>query len=187
VGCRIHGIDYSRKAINEANKNRNRNVTFEVGDIVKYKSRIRYDKALTIRCLINIMSRTEQQEALINIYELLKDRGIFIMAEAFSGGLKNLNKARNVFKLKPLAMPVFNNYFDEEDFEKFISKYFSIVEIKKYASLYYIGTRLFQYLALDEDPNKKDTPLHRFFVNYDYETKKSGDFSPQKIYVLQKK
>ncbi len=84
-------------------------------------------------------------------------------------------------------MPVFNNYFNEGDFEEFITKYFSIVEIKKYASLYYIGTRLFQYLALDEDPNKKDTPLHRFFAKYDYETKKSGDFSPQKIYVLQKK
>jgi len=186
VKCNMHGIDYSRTSIKEARKIKVDGISFEYVDILNFVSKIKYDKTFSIRCLINIMSGADQKKALINIHNLLKDGGVYIMAEAFYGGLKNLNKVRKTFNLKPLKEPAFNNYFRENEFEKFISKYFKILEIKKYASLYYIGTRLFQYLTLDNDPMETDTNLHRFFAQFDYKTKYSGDYSPQKIYILKK-
>jgi len=187
VQCRIHGIDYSKHAINQAKEFENGYLNFECADITQYNSHIKYDKVYSIRCLINLMTKKLQKKALKNIYGLLKHRGIFIMSETFKGGLRNLNKARKVFGLKPLSQPVYNNYFREKEFESYISKYFDIIEVKKYASLYYIGTRLFQYLTLDDDPKEHDTDLHRFFAHYGFETKRSGDFSPQKLYVLRRK
>lgn len=187
VGCRIDGIDYSKKAIKQAKKIRNSKLSFEYADILSFSSDVKYDKVITIRCLINLMTEKDQSTALINIHKLLKDRGLLIMSEAFIGGLDNLNKARKLFSLKPLEEPRYNNYFREAKFKSLIKDKFKILEIRKFSSLYYLGTRLFQYLSLDEEPKGRDTKLHRFFAQFDHETKHSGDFGPQKIYVLQKK
>jgi len=187
VKCHIHGIDYSKKSIAQTKKIKNKLLTFEYADIVNYQPGTKYDKIFSIRCLINIMNEKNQQTALTNIHKLLKSKGIYIMAEAFWGGLNNLNKARKLFNLKPLIEPKYNLYFREKKFEKFIKNHFKILEIQKYSSLYYVGTRLFQYLSLNNDPTEKNTKLHRFFADYDFETKNSGDFSPQKIYILQKR
>jgi len=187
VKCKIHGIDYSQNSLEQAKKIRIKNLSFEYGNIIDYKTDRQFDKAFSIRCLINLMSDAHQKKALINIHRLLKVKGIYIMAEAFYGGLVNLNKARQFFGLNPLKEPSYNHYLRENQFESFITDYFNIIEINKYASLYYIGTRLFQYLAMDSDPTDKDTILHRFFSNYSFATKHSGDYSPQKIYVLEKR
>jgi len=186
VKCRIHGIDYSQKSITQALNININELSFECGNIVSYITDKRFDKIFSIRCLINLMRFEDQKKAIINIHSLLNNKGIYIMAEAFYGGLVNLNKARKIFRLKPLKEPAYNNYLREEQFERSIDGLFRIIEIKRYASLYYLGTRLFQYLTLDNDPTDRDTDLHRFFARYSYETKNSGDYSPQKIYVLEK-
>jgi cyclopropane fatty-acyl-phospholipid synthase-like methyltransferase len=187
VGCRIHGIDYSKKAIKQAQKIKNELLQFEYADILSFSSPIKYDKAVSIRCLINLMTKKDQLQALSNIRNLLKDKGLYIMSEAFMGALNNLNKARKLFSLKPLVQPKYNNYFREEQFKDMIKDKFKILEIKNFSSPYYLGTRLFQYLVMDDEPRGHDTKLHRFFAQYDRETQNSGDFGPQKIYILQKK
>lgn len=187
VKCRIDGIDYSKKSIAQAQKLKIKDLKFEFADILTFTPSCQYDKAFSIRCLINIMSKKDQYQALQKIHSLLKDKGIYIMSEAFYGGLENLNRARKLFGLPPLKEPRYNQYFREKEFEKFARKYFKILEIKKFSSLYYVGTRLFQYLALDHEPNEYDTDLHRFFGQFGFETKHSGDFGVQKIYVLKKK
>jgi len=187
IGCKIDGIDYSPLAIKQASRIKNVNLSFKEGDIVNFKSSIQYDKIFTQRCLINIMSLANQKKALINIHNSLKSDGLFIMEEAFYGGLSNLNKARKFFGLPPLNQPKYNLYFKEKQFEKFIKKYFKVVRIEKYASLYYLGTRLFQYLVLDKEPQGRDPKLFNFFNAYGFATRHSGDFSPQKLYVLKKR
>jgi ubiquinone/menaquinone biosynthesis C-methylase UbiE len=187
VKCGIYGIDYSKKSIDQAKKYENKKITFAHEDIINFKTNVKYDKAYSIRCLINLMNTNDQHKALKNIASLLKDDGIYIMSEAFIGSLNNLNKARRLFSLKPLEEPKYNNYFKEKEFEQFVQKYFKILEIKKFSSLYYLGTRLFQYLTLDGEPSEHNTNLHQFFSKYGYETNNSGDFGPQKIYVLKKR
>jgi len=187
IGCKIDGIDYSPLAIKQAGKIKNKHLSFKEGDIVNFKSAIKYNKIFTQRCLINIMSAANQKKALINIHDSLKPGGLFIMEEAFYGGLINFNKARKFFGLAPLKQPKHNLYFREKQFEKFVKKYFKIIKIEKYASLYYLGTRLFQYLALSEEPKGRNVKVCSFFSNYDCSTKYSGDFAPQKLYILKKK
>jgi SAM-dependent methyltransferase len=185
VGCKIEAIDYSSLSIQ--NVIQHPNITYSVENILDLDKKEVFDKIFSIRCLINLMSQINQQKALLNIYQALKPKGLYIMAEAFWNALQNLNKARSAFDLPSLVEPEYNLYLREEKLEEFIQPYFRIVSVDKYASLYYVGTRIFQYLTLDNDPKKSNTKLHRFFATYGFETKHSGDFSPQKIYVLEKR
>jgi SAM-dependent methyltransferase len=185
VGCTIEAIDFSLRSIQQVVPHPH--ITYAVGDILKMETAASFDKIFSIRCLINLMSTESQHKALLNIHRALKPRGLYIMAEAFWNGLQNLNRARSCFQLPPLAEPEYNLYLREEEFEHFVNPHFRIVKVERYASLYYIGTRVFQYLAQDDEPKESDTELHRFFASYGRETTHSGDFSPQKIYVLEKR
>lgn len=184
AGCRVKGVDYSAKSIQQTQSTDR--VEFAVGDILQLNEVETYDKIYSIRCLINLMTEESQQDAIRRIHRALKPKGLYLMAEAFWDGLQNLNRARAAFNLDPLEEPDYNLYIREGTFEKSIEPLFHIIEIQKYSSLYYLGTRVFQYLALDENPTESDTALHRFFSSFGYETKHSGDFSPQKLYVLEK-
>jgi ubiquinone/menaquinone biosynthesis C-methylase UbiE len=187
VGCRIDGFDYSEKSVKQAEVIKNEKLKFCHADLLDYVPEKSYDKAISIRTLINIMSWEKQKMGFLNIHKMLKIGGTYIMSEAFFEPLERLNVARSLFGLKPLEEPEYNLYLREDRFEEFIGAYFEIVKIERFSSLYYIGTRLFQYLAQDEDPKEKDTKCHRFFSEFDFETKNSGDYGVQKLYVLKKK
>ena len=64
-------------------------------------------------------------------------------------------------------MPKYNNYFNESELEKSVEGMFIIEDIIKHSSLYYIGTRMFQYMSMDSEPKESDTEMHRFFQNTD--------------------
>jgi SAM-dependent methyltransferase len=187
TGASFLGIDYSELSIKEALAIENPKINFRCMNILDYDESERFDKVISIRYLINIMDKSNQYRAVENIHSALKRGGAYLMCEAFSGAFHNLNRARALFGLNPLQMPRQNVYFDEKEFEASIRGMFIIKNIIRHSSLYYIGTRLFQYLCLDSEPKEHDTELHRFFGKYGYETKNSGDFGPNKLYVLEKK
>ena len=180
------GIDYSETAIEQARKIQNSKLEFRCQDVLTLSERNVYDKAITIRCLINLMNDSDQMKALKKIQEALKPNGLLIMCEAFSGAFHNLNRVRSCVGLDPLAIPPYNNYLDEEKITSDLRGLFEIERIIKHSSLYYIGTRVFQYLSLDKDPKESDSALHRFFSKFNFETKRSGDFGPNKVYVCRK-
>lgn len=187
VGCSIHGFDYSEKAIDTASKIDEPNLSFENMSLLDLDEVAKYDKAYSIRCLINLMSVDDQKQALKNIHRALKVGGIYLMAEAFKGGLAELNKARSLFGLELMEEPIYNNYFDENELMVFLEDYYDIIEISNYASIYYLGTRVLQTMMVDGVVNQTDTDIHRLFRKYSRETANSGEFSPQKLFVLKKK
>jgi len=186
TGARFLGIDYSENAPQQTRTDDILFLTFEHKSILDFQEQEIFDKAISVRCLINLMEYADQLQALRNIHACLKPGGLYIMCEAFSGALGNLNRAREVFGLAPLPMPAYNNYFDEDELATAIQGMFSIEGVIKHSSLYYIGTRIFQYMSMDAEPKEPDTELHRFFAHYGLETGKSGDFGPNKVYLLKK-
>lgn len=186
VNACFHGIDYSEKAINKAKLKQNDKLTFSCCNILDFEMNSVFDKVISIRCIINLMNSDDQIKAIKNIHTSLKPDGIYIMNECFIDGFENLNRARILFGLKPLPTPKHNNYIDNNIFEEKLNTLFNVKKIIKHASLYYIGTRVFQYLSKDDEPNESNTVLHKFFGNYGFETNNSGDFSPNKVYILKK-
>lgn len=180
------GIDYSEKSIMQAKEIESPKMQFLHKSILEYKENNLFDKAISIRCIVNLMEKSDQLLALKNIHAALKPGGIYIMNENFLCGHINLNKLRTLFNLDPLPFPKHNNYIDESEFAQQIKDLFKIKTVIKHASLYYIGTRVFQYLCMDNLPRDTDSELHRFFGKFNYETQNSGDFSPNKVYVLEK-
>ncbi len=205
TGARFFGIDYSEKAIEQARAleppaiqdypdddtgttdlSSAPKIEFLCKSILDFEEADRFDKAISVRCLINLMEHSDQLRALKHIHAALKPGGTYIMCEAFSGALDNLNRARMMFGLEPLPMPAYNNYFNEDELVQDVQGMFSVENIIKHSSMYYIGTRIFQYLTMDGEPKEADTDLHRFFAAYGHETNRSGDFGPNKVYVLKK-
>jgi SAM-dependent methyltransferase len=186
TGARFLGIDYSERAIAQAKKHETPALRFECADVRELDRREVFDKAISIRALINVMDPADQRRSLEAIHRALKPGGIYVMCEAFSGAHANLNRARALFGLDPLPVPAYNRYFNEEEMDSLVDGLFHIQQIIRHSSLYYIGTRVFQYMSLDSEPSGSDTTLHRFFRDYGRETARSGDFGPNKVYVLQK-
>lgn len=185
--ARFMGIDYSKGAIEQAEKIKNPNLQFRFQDVLTLNENNIYDKAISIRCLINLMKYSDQLQAIKNVHRALKPGGLFLIAEAFSEAFDNLNRVRVSVGLKPLPMPQYNSYLNEKKIETDLKDLFLIEKVIKHSSLYYIGTRVFQYLSLDEDPKGSDTEVHRFFGKFNFETKNSGDFGPHKVFVCRKK
>ncbi|GAA3330803.1 hypothetical protein GCM10020331_084790 [Ectobacillus funiculus] len=85
------GIDFfSKEMIIKANANLNTyesdlkgHVTFVRGDVLRLQDTIKdmYDVVITSRCLINLVSIEEHIQAIANIYEVLKENGIYLMVE----------------------------------------------------------------------------------------------------------
>lgn len=187
TNARFHGIDYSSLSIKQAKKIKNASLSFECIDILKFRKHALYDKVISIRCLINLMTYDRQLQALQIIHKALKPNGLYIMCEGFIEGLKNLNKLRVLFELKPLSIPYHNLYFSEKKLERDIAKLFRVKKTIKHASIYYLGTRLLQYISLQENQKIiENSDWNSFFEQFGYETKHSGDFSPNKVLMLQK-
>lgn len=186
TGAKFLGMDYSEKAIQQAKKFENDNLSFIYKNILEYEETNLFDKVISMRCIINLMDYNDQIMALRKIYLSLKPSGIYIMCEAFSNALNNLNEARKLFGLDPLPMPKYNNYLDENKIIDMTKDMFVIEKVIRHSSMYYIGTRIFQYMCTNDEPKDYDSELHRFFAKYGFETNNSGDFGPNKVYVLKK-
>lgn len=186
TGASFLGIDYSEKSIMQAKQIENSKMKFLTKSILEYSETEMFDKAISIRCIVNLMDKKDQLKAIKNIHSALKPGGIYIMNENFVNGFNNLNQLRMFFNLEPMPMPKHNSYIDENWLTEETKELFKVKQVIKHSSLYYIGTRVFQYLCQDEIPNSKDSEIHRFFGKFGQETKNSGDFGPNKVYILEK-
>lgn len=180
------GIDYSEKSITQAKQIENSQMQFLHKSILDYNEKEIFDKAISIRCIVNLMEKENQILAIKNIHKALKKGGIYIMTENFLSAYNNLNNLRLFFGLPILEMPKHNSYIDESWLLENIEGLFKVKKIIKHSSLYYIGTRVFQYLCTNKTPNETDSELHRFFGKFGYETENSGDYGPNKVYILEK-
>lgn len=186
----IMGIDYSDEMIEQANialdkldNNLKKIINFQVGDILRMDLGEKFDTVITCRCLINLVNFNEQKRAIKNILRVLKKDGLYIMCENTLDGLNKINSMRKLVGLNKISMRWHNQYFNEKLLLNFLKKYFQILAIDNFDSLYYIASRVF---------NAKLTPEGRE-PDYLAEINKIaaklpsvGDYGPTKIFLLKK-
>ena len=190
---KVRAFDYSPLSIRmaqkgQAKKDPAKKITFYQCNILNIDEKDRtFDAAYTIRVLINLPSWKLQKKAILEIHRALKPGGLYLLSEAFLGGMKNINALRASAGMKPLTTHKFNLYIQERRLEQFIKKYFNLVRISRFSSIYYVGSRFVRYLTMKKaDKDSYDNEINNMFAKYP-ETENSGDFGIQKLYILRKK
>lgn len=187
------GIDYSEKMIEIANemlkaesKEVQKRIRFEVRDILNLRlPKESFDIVTTDRCLINLPTKEAQQQALQNIYTLLKAGSVYVMCEDTQQGLARINELRKITGLSEIATRWHNLYIDENWFFSVSRRYFSLVETNNFSSLYYIASRVFNAkLAASEG---KQPDYHHPINQIAARLPSIGDYGPLKIFVLKKR
>ncbi len=164
-------------------------VGFDVGDITTLNEPDgHYDRVVVIRVLINLRSWDRQTRALHNCARVLRPGGLLLLSEATVQGWRNLNAFRGEWGMDPIPVPPFNEYVDEDRLAAAVCELFEIVEIRDFASTYYVGTRVLKPLldeALGGRAKVADPNMHwnRFFSSLPA----AGDYGTQKLFVLRKR
>jgi len=187
-------VDSCEDFIEIAKKRNLQNVTFEVGDVLNLEfDDASFDIVLTERCLINLDSWEKQQKALNEIRRVLKVGGAFLMIEAFTDGLDNLNEAREAIGLDPIPQPYHDLYLDKKNFYSFTEDKFSDFSVahpnftfenyENFLSSYYFGSRVL-YPALIA--GKKELVYNNKFVEFFRCLPAYGNYSYVQMFILER-
>ena len=146
VKCCV-GIERSKYLLKQAQKNLLNsglcNTTFTEGDIMEIdRFKAKFDVAITQRVLINLTSWREQQQAIDNIYSVLKPGGLYIMIEDTYDGLDAMNDFRKAAGLKEIAVHWHNLYFHHNELTEFLASRFKHIRHHTF-DLYYLLTRVY--------------------------------------------
>lgn len=140
------GYDYIDDMIDAAKAMQNKegliNISFKTLDLIHADIPELFDMILTDRCLINLPSWKEQQNALRKIYQALRSKGIYIMIENFMEGHNSFNRIRKQFGLEEIKVREHNLFFNQNKFIKFIKKFYTIREYENISSMYYLVSRV---------------------------------------------
>lgn len=82
LGYEVRGVDFSEKAINYAETNKNeqlRNLNHTVGNILTFRSNIKYDMVLLLYETYSSFNKKDRATLLNNITNNIKNNGIFIL------------------------------------------------------------------------------------------------------------
>lgn len=151
------GIDFIQEMIEVANvdkqKEKLENVDFILDSATNLslggKFKEQFDIILTKRLLINLHGNLKNN-AIQNIYKMLKKDGKYIMIECFKEPLKKINNIRSKISLEVIKEHKFNEYLNEE-FLNSIKKYFFIEEKIDFESHYYFISRIYNaYLSKEK-------------------------------------
>jgi len=189
-GIDFVGADYSKEMIfnaKEAIAEENLcNVRFIVLDALNLNNSIgQFDAIISDRCLINLPSQELQKKVIENIYSVLDAGGLYLMIENFIEGHQNFNSLRKRLGLPEIPVRWHNNFFSERWLVAFIKDLFEIVNEIKFASTYYLVTRVvFSKLChLQGIEPPYDHPIYEIASMLD----PSGDFAPMRFYLLKKR
>lgn len=197
IKAKFVGIDYSAEMVRYANqalqkskKNVGARVKFEIGDVRKLSTEQgikgkKFDLIVSERCLINLLDWDEQKKALLEMKKMLKKNGKIILTENTQEGLKRLNDLRETFDLPPIKIRWHNYYMPQRKLEQFARQNFKLTEVKNIGSLYYIISRVvYAKLAILD----KKQPDYMHPINWiASQLPVVGDFSPNYIFVLERK
>ncbi len=192
---KIRGIDLIPKMIEIANLRKKQfsekildRAEFNTGDILSLNDNNgQYDKVIIVRVIINLNNWENQKKALINCMKLVKTGGFLLISEATIQGWQKLNNLRGEWGLKEIPMPPFNFYLDEDKVIETVSPTMNLLELKNFASTYYVGTRVIKPLlnaALGNKIDEADSDMewNRWFS----QLPAWGDYGTQKLFVFKK-
>lgn len=192
TSCRFVGGDYSepmtaqaRTALAMAPTLQGR-VCFERLD-VRYLGRLgpQFDAVVSVRCLINLPEVEAQWSAIREIAQALKPGGHFILVENFLSGQQNLNAARAQLDLPPIEIRWHNRFFDDDQFEARIVRWFDILARRNISSSYYLTTRVV-YSALCQHEGREPDYEHPIYEIATH-LPETGNFGPIRLVHLRKR
>lgn len=132
------------------------NIEFCVGSVLDAGQMFRdmnMDCVISQRCLINLPSWEHQQEAILNIYELLKPGGVFLMTEGFQDELNNVNSLRKAVGLSEINVVSYNRNLQHNEFDAFINRYFTTEAVHDYGLYLFLSRVYHPLVVLPESPN----------------------------------
>jgi len=162
---------------------------FAVGDATALpEASETYDKVVIVRVLINLGTWERQQVGLREACRVLKGGGGLLLSEATLQGWQKLNRFRREWGLPDIPVPPFNTYLDERRVIESVGGTMELIEIRNFASTYYVGTRVLKPLldrALGNAINVADPEMewNRWFSLLPA----AGDYGTQKLFVLRKR
>ena len=171
------GVDFSKQAVNKANKRKIKNCTFVQNDFLDFFSKTNefFDIIITQRSIMAIMNNKDQKKLLTFIKKHMNQKSVGIFSEVTTQAFKNLQKLRKKLKLSPLVKIWHSHHLDES----VISKIFPHSEIIDYSSTYWLITRvIYPYF---EEP-KHNSLIHNFASNLSQE----GDYGMVKLFLVKK-
>jgi ubiquinone/menaquinone biosynthesis C-methylase UbiE len=182
-------IEQARLRLNNLSRVPLGSVEFHVGDATDLaEPQETYDKVIVTRVIINLGSWTNQLKGLHECTRVLKPGGMLLLSEATLQGWLRLNKFRREWGLEDIPVPPFNNYLDQEQLLESVSGHLQIIEIKNFASTYYVGSRvlkplLIRALGASIDVADPDMEWNRWLS----QMPSWGDYGVQKLFVFSKK
>ena len=142
------GLEFTDSLRNIANSTlSSKSIDVKGGDIRDKKSLNDYEVDILIcqRVIINLLDQADQETALKNLVEIVKDGGLLIFIECFQSGLDSLNKAREEFKIEPLPPAHHNLYLNDEFFNIPSLEEFDLSQKEFLSSHYFVSRVIHQY------------------------------------------
>src|SRR3989338_4599578 len=141
------GIEYSdflrKRASVLVTKSGLSNITIKKGNVLKLRSvGEKFDVVIVQRLLINLLSWKDQQKGLINIYNILKPGGRFIMIENTNDAFLAMNEMRIAVGLESIPKHWHNRFFDYDKLMEFMDGKFQLLNFQDFG-LYYFLTRVY--------------------------------------------
>jgi ubiquinone/menaquinone biosynthesis C-methylase UbiE len=167
------------------------NVRFTVGSVLALREFYpagRFDCVVSQRCLINLPQWEYQREALVQLHEVLKKDGLFLLSEGFQEGLDNLNAVRRKVGLEEIRVADYNRNMQRQEFESWVAQHFDTVEIRDYGTYLFLS-RIFHPLTVLPDAPKHDARLNKAAMELVRRLQVSGleKYSYNLFYALKKK
>lgn len=185
----IKGVDYSQEMIKIAKETLNKatgligELSFDSGNILKLDEKKQYDIVITDRCLINLENTEQQIEGIDNIYDILKENGLFLMMECTKQGLKKINEAREKIGLEEIKERWHNYYLDEDTILNHVKTKFKSVEINNFNSTYFLISRTINALVVKEGQQiDYNSDINKFAAQLPH----LGDYAPLKLFIMRK-
>ncbi|MDD5638829.1 MAG: methyltransferase domain-containing protein [Candidatus Pacebacteria bacterium] len=188
-GTIVHAVDFSETRLKKAARRlkRKRNVTLKKVDFLqKYDLDNNYDIIISQRFLINLMQWRLQKKVLLGLMGMLKKGGRFLMLEGNIDGVKELNKFRKIYFLKPIPIKWHNLFFKNKQLVNFMeSNGFKLIEEDGLGE-YFLLTRGIRPL-FDKDLNWK-TKFNKISASEEVKDMLSlhDKFSRLKLWVFKK-
>ncbi len=127
------------------------------------KNSEKFDLLICQRVIINILNFTDQKKALKNLIGLVKKNGVLLFIETFNSSIKNLNKIRKTFKLKPIRHAYHNKPLNDKFFKNKKLKEFYVNKNQELSSHYLISRVLHPIYIIK---SKKKFQHNSNFVNF---------------------
>ena len=180
----VLGVDFSPAMVARAKREcQLDNVKFMEGDAhdIAFIANRTFDCVIMQRCLINLLTRRDQQEAVLEVLRVLKPGGLFIDSEVTIQGHEAVNQMRGVFGLSPLKVHWHNKYLDEGDFLHFLEEGFEQVSTHRFGMYHLISKVIHPLLVHPEEP-QFDAPINEIALHIAEKYPEFGNLSHHVIF-----